>query len=211
MSTKRCVLAIYFLCLLWEPLFSQNMQKEQKDQEEQMDVSQNIPAQAQYSNKFKIQEIYFNKIIDVAGRGEILEVEFRINNRIDDPLDLYIFVIATYEKDEKTKSSFEMPIQKKGKIRSFVPFPEDKQNFKYTNSEKEGKAELRKFPKDPKAGVDPSTGKPYHLKDSIFVRTYHLSKYRNNYFFFNEVTLLVFDKNGNILFRQLYNISGVRR
>ena len=55
-----------------------------------------------------------------------------------------------------------------------------------------------------------STYHTYHLKDKLNIWTTHLSKYRNNYFFFNEVTILIFDKDGNPLFRQLYSISGKR-
>ena len=170
-----------------------------------------IPAQAIYSNKFRIENLYFNKRVDPQGRGEMLEVEFEIKSQIDKPLDLFIFVIATYEKIEKTKSSLEMPVPEKERIRSFVPYPDDIENYKYPHPSKKGKVMFVKYPKNPKAGVNPNTGKPYHIVDKLMVRTYHLSIYRNNYFYFNEVAIIFFDENGSPLFRQLYEISGVRK
>ena len=180
-------------------------------QEKQDKKNINIPAQALRSDKLKVNEIYFNKMIEGSGKGEILEVEFSIENKIDDPLDLYIFVIATFEWDERTEKSFERPIPEKDKIRNFVASTSDIRNFQYRHPKKKGESVLLKYPKDPKAGVNPSTGKPYHIIDYIFVRTYHLSRYRNRYYFFNEVALQIFDKDGELLFNQLYDISKVRR
>jgi hypothetical protein len=180
----------------------------------------NIPAANQYSNLFVIKNVFFNKRIEPGMKGELLEVEFSLESRTDDPLDLYIFVIATYEQVEKTKSSLERPVPKKERIRSFVPYPDDISNFSYSDYDEKGNvkkdkdglelAKLVKFPKYPKAGVDPKTGKPYHLTDRLQIYTNHLSKYRMNYFFFNNAAILVFDADGKPMFRQLYTIEGKR-
>ncbi len=213
---KRIITTTVIILLFSFSLSSQN-KKEKKTQVRQVkkaekQVIKNIPVQSLYSNLFNINKIYFNKRIDYTGKGEILEVEFRLNNIIDDPHDLYIFVIATDEIEEKiVESSFKMPVPPQKKLRSFVPFPDDIKNFEYPDPDNKGKTSLKKEPKDPQAGVDPKTGKPYHLSDSIFVRTYHLSKYRNNYYFFNGVILLIYDKDGKPLFRQKYRFSGIRR
>ena len=45
-------------------------------------VKTNIPVQAQYSNKFKVKEIHFNKVIDPNGRGEMLDVQFSLQNML---------------------------------------------------------------------------------------------------------------------------------
>ena len=184
-------------------------------------VKTTIPIQAQYSNKFKIKDVSFNKRIDYNGRGEVLEVEFSINNLTDDPMDLYVFVITTFEKNEKIKTSFNIPIPAKEKIRSFVPYPFDLKNFQYPDRDKSGnvkkndqgkdRIKLVKFPRNPKAGINALTGKPYNLKDKIHVRTIHLSKYRTNFYFFNEAAILVFDRDGKPVFRQLYVLKGFRR
>ncbi len=180
-----------------------------------------IPVQSKYSNKFKIKSIDFNKAVDYNKRGEILEVQFVLQNLTDDPMDLYVFTIATYEKKERTRSSLEPPVPPSHRVRSFVPFPDDITNFQYQATDKEGqvlrdrkgkeRTKLLKFPKNPKAGIDPGTGKPYHLKDKLVIRATHLSKYRSNYFYFNEAAVLIFDDEGKLVFRQLYKLDSYRR
>lgn len=180
-----------------------------------------IPVQSQYSNDFSIKNINFNRVIDKGGKGELLEVEFEISNNTDYPLDLYIFVIASYIKREKTLSSFERPVPEELRIRSFVPYPDDINNFKYPINDKDGTIKKDRhgrecynyceYPHEPKAGVDSTTGKPYHIKEKLFVRTYHLSEYRVNYFFFNRAIILAFDKDGKPVYRQLYELNGWRR
>ncbi len=192
-------------------LFSQDEKKSTADPETRVKLNSSIPVLAQYSDKFKIEKYYFNRRIDVQRRGEILEVELVLCNLTDDPMDLYIFTIATYEKVERTKSSFERPIPEKERIRSFVPHPDVIEEFKYEHPERKGEMRLEKYPKNPKAGVDPQTGKPYTLKDRIVVRNLHLSRYRQNYFFFNNVTLLIFDSEGKPVYRQHFLIEGKRR
>lgn len=183
-------------------------------------INTSIPAVSQYSDAFAIKNVFFNKRIDTGLKGELLEVEFMIENRLDDPQDLFIFVIATYEKVEKTKSSLERPVPPKERIRTFVPFPDDISNFTYPDTDEKGNVKkdkdgmelvkLVKFPKNPKAGVDPNTGKPYHLVDKLQIYTRHLSKYRQQYYFYNNIAILVFNEDGKPVFRQLYEIKGKR-
>ncbi|OHD69192.1 MAG: hypothetical protein A2W19_06285 [Spirochaetes bacterium RBG_16_49_21] len=194
--------------------------KESKDAKGPVKLTTNIPVLAQYSKKFAIKNIDFNKVIDIGGKGEVLEVQFVLQNLTDDPMDLYIFTIATFEKVERTRSSFEKPVPPTHRIRSFVPYPPDIANFQYPATDGEGninrdkqgpeKFKFVKFPKNSKAGIDPNTGKPHHLVEKLIVRTTHLSKYRVNYFFFNEVAILIFDSEGKPAFRQLYQLQGTR-
>ena len=180
-----------------------------------------IPILSQYSNTFKFSSINFNKKVDVGGRGEVLEVEMELVNLLDDPQEVYIFSIATFEKCERTSSSFEAPIPEKDKLRSFVAYPNDIKNFEYPDTDKSGntkkddngkdKVKLIKFPKNPLAGVNPDTGKPYLVKSKLVVRTNHLSLYRNNYFFFNNVTVLVFDKEGKPVYKRNFELKNFRR
>ncbi len=184
------------------------------------DVSTNIPVLSQYSDRFNVRNVYFNKRIDPGGKGEILEVEFFLENLKDDPMEVYVFTIATFEKKEKTRSSLERPVPPEERLRTFVPFPWDISNFTYPDTGRDGKArkdkdgnelvKLVKFPKNPKAGVDPETGKAYLLKDKLFIRTTHMSLYRRNYFYFNELAILVFDSDGKPAYRQLFQIRGKR-
>lgn len=174
-------------------------------------ISTNIPVQAQYSEKFEVEHCYFNRRIDPGGKGELLEIELILKSHWQEPIEMYIFTIATFEKIEKTKSSFEMPVPERERIRNFVPYPDDIKNYEYDNPDAKGATVLVKYPKNPKAGVDPSTGKPYTLKDRLVVRAYHLSPYRVNYVFFNNATILIFDGEGKAMFRKLYEIKGRRR
>ncbi|HXK66692.1 MAG TPA: hypothetical protein PK348_10515, partial [Spirochaetota bacterium] len=111
-----------------------------------------IPVQSLYSNQVKIKDIYFNRRVDIAGKGDVLEVEVLFENLTDYPMDIYVNIIATYEKEEKTKSSFEMPIPEKERIRNFVPYPDDIANYEYTDSK--GKKIFQAYPKNTKSGIN---------------------------------------------------------
>jgi hypothetical protein len=189
----------------------------QKQDSQTAEFSTAIPVQSKYSNNFKITYVTFNRRIDLAGRGEIIEFEFIIKNNLDDPQELYIWTVATCENTEKTKSSFETQIAEKDKMQNFCPFPDNLKAFEYpeknktTDNQAIGKISYIKYPKDPKSGVNPDTGKPYLLKEKLLVTTKHLSRYRNNYTYFNNFTLLIFDKEGKLVFRQLYELKGWRK
>ena len=195
-------------------VFSQDTAKQPKK------VITNIPVLSQYSNTFAIRNIFFNKKIDINGKGEILEVEFILENLTDDPIDFYLFTVATFEKTERTRSSFETPVPPKERIRTFVTYPDDIQNFTHPVLDENGNpkkdqnglevVKLVKFPINPKAGVDLDTGKPYHLKDKLVIRTTHLSPYRKNYYFFNNIAVLIFDSEGKPAYRKLFEIKGKR-
>ncbi|HOJ27655.1 MAG TPA: hypothetical protein PL059_01130 [Spirochaetota bacterium] len=170
-----------------------------------------IPVQSLYSNQVKIKDIYFNRRVDIAGKGDVLEVEVLFENLTDYPMDIYVNIIATYEKEEKTKSSFEMPIPEKERIRNFVPYPDDIANYEYTDSK--GKKIFQAYPKNTKSGINPLTNKLYFLpvRDILVVRSYHVSPYRKDFIFFNYVTVLVFDKDGNPIMREVYELKGKRK
>jgi hypothetical protein len=217
-AMKKYILTILLL-LMPGMLISQADKSKSPEKSIGLDkIMTNIPALSQYSNNFTIKNLYFNKRIDLGGKGEILEVEFILENLSDEPQDLYLFTIATFEKTEKTKSSFERLVPTRERIRTFVVYPDDISNFTYPVTDEQGNVKkdkngldivkLAKFPKNPKAGVDPKTGKPYHLKDRLVLYTTHLSSYRNNYYFFNNVAVLIFDSDGKPAFRQLSEIKG---
>jgi hypothetical protein len=170
-----------------------------------------IPVQSLYSNQVRIKDIYFNKRVDTAGKGDVLEVEVLFENLTDNPMDIYVNVIATFEKEEKTTSSFEMPIPEKERIRNFVPYPDDLANYEYTDNK--GKKIFQAYPKNTKSGINPLTNKLYSLpvRDTLVVRSYHVSPYRKDFVFFNYVTVLVFDKDGNPIMREVYELKGKRK
>lgn len=205
-------------------LFGQDAAKKEQGAENQKKNSEpavSIPALSQYSNNFKVSKMNFNRKIDVGGKGEILEVEMEFVNLLDEPQELLVFTIATFEKCERTNSSLEKPIPEKERLRTFIPYPNDIKNFEYPDSDKDGnvrkeasgkeKIKYVKYPKNPLAGVNPETGKPYLLKDRLVIRATHLSLYRNNYFFFNNVSVLIFDKEGKPLSRNHFELNGFRR
>lgn len=208
-------IAMILLLMVPAVLFSQDEAKKSPGQ-----ISTNIPVLSQYSENFTIRNLYFNKRNHLGGKGEVLEVEFVLENLTDEPMDLYIFTIATFEKKEKTQSSFERPVPQKERVRTFVTYPDDIANFSYPDTDEQGNVKkdkngleiqkLLKYPKNPKAGVDPLTGKPYRLKDRMHIITTHLSPFRMNYYFFNNLAVLVFDSDGKPVYRKLYEIKGKR-
>ncbi|HPX90486.1 MAG TPA: hypothetical protein PKZ93_03115, partial [Spirochaetota bacterium] len=128
-----------------------------------------FPVQAVTTKLFTVKNISFNKLIPNS-EGEVLEVEFEVENGINAPQNLYIFVIASYESSYKTKSSFESPsLEDPNEIKFIKAFPEDLSNFEYSQKDKSGaeKKVYIKYPKNIKAGVDPKTGKLYLLEESI--------------------------------------------
>lgn len=211
--------SIMILALLLIPAFL--MSQEEKKQPVKGDVITAIPVLSKFSNTFEIKNIDFNTRIDLGGKGEILECQFILENLTDDPMELYIFTIATFEKREPIKTSFESFMTEKERIRSFVAYPDDLSNFQYPDLDAKGiikkdekgkdRIKLEKFPKNAKLGINPSTGKAYQLKDKLIVRTYHLSKYRKEFYFFNNLVILIFDAEGKPLFRQYYELKGRRR
>ena len=152
----------------------------------------------------------FSKSTDPKGRGDMLEVQFSIRNNTDNKHQFYAFVLASYEEVKWGKNSFNTrKTYSEGiKIDYFAPYPDNKENFEY---EINGEKQYKKFPKDFKFGAEPDTGKPYFLFDRpINFRTQHLSVYRKNFKFFNNVTIVVYDDEGKMLFRQTYELKGKR-
>jgi hypothetical protein len=210
MNTRTVALILFLLIPL--SLFSKEPEKAiKKDQVDR------FPSGSISSDKFYVKNFSFNRTHDAKGRGEVLRVEFEISSYIDEPMDFYIFTIAMHERVDKSISSFERPIPLKDYIKNFVPFPFDIDNFQVSAGSKD--AGFDKFPKNPKVGINPSTGKPYHLEDKLFVKTTHLSKYRKDYVFFNSVLILIYDakklsdESGHAtpVFRQVFHLSGIRR
>jgi len=213
--TKRYLLILIFV-LMPVLLFSQR-----EKQSTQKETVKTPPVGIIRSETFDVRNVAFNKTHDIKGRGEMLRVEFEIANLIDEPADLYIFVIAIHELLDKSISSFRRPIPKSEMVKNFVPFPYELSNFQ----DEEGKApekgnnafRFRELPKNPREGKNPITGKPYHLKDQLYVKTTHLSKYRRNYVYFNKIVLLIYDEkkltgsDAHPVYRQVFHLSGKRR
>jgi len=188
-------------------LFSQEKSAENKSE------TKKLPVQSVNTTIFKIRNLDFNKIIP-GYAGEELEVQFQLVNTMDVPIELYIFVIATYESQYKTKSSFESPsLDDKNLIKNIKVFPDDITNFEYAEKDSAGneKKVYIKYPKNIKAGVDPATGKPYYLDEDLTFRTKFLSKYGRKYYYFNEVTILIFDTNEELLYRQMFKVKEKKR
>lgn len=165
------------------------------------------------SELFKLKNLTFSRV-QKDNSGEILETEFQLENLTNVSMDLYIFVIATYEKEYITKSSFEKPeLEDRNLIKLIQTYPDELSDYEYTEKDSSGveKKVYQKYPKNIKAGIDKKTGKPYTLDDVITFRSQHLSKFLKKYYFFNEITILIFDTEEKLLFRQNYTVHPIRR
>jgi hypothetical protein len=172
--------------------------------------SNDTPLQSLKTDLFAIKSLTFNKKVDPAGKGELLQVEFAVENNSDSPLDLYIVVLASIREKEWAWNVFQTKklTIKDIRTRYFVPYPDDMKQYEYEES---GKKQIRSFPKDFKTGVDPYSGAPYRVERYLPVRTKHLSVYRKRYEFFNHVTMYIFDKDGELLHYDHYSLDRKRR
>lgn len=173
----------------------------------------NFPVQAVKSDTFTLKNLSFNKVIP-GMEGEALEVEFQLENELDIDQEFYIFVIATYEKSYITKSSFESPsLDDTNEIKLFTPYPDDTANFEYTVKDEKGaeSKHLIKYPRNIKAGVEKESGKPYQLHDYLTFRSRHLSRYGKKYNYYNMITILIFDNEEKLVFRQIYSVKEKKR
>jgi hypothetical protein len=171
------------------------------------------PVLSIFTDLFKLKNLSFLKM-QPDNSGEILETEFQLENLTNVSMDLYIFVIATYESEYITKSSFEKPdIEDRNLIKLIQSYPDDVTNYEYMEKDSTGaeKKVYQKFPKNIKAGIDKKTGKPHTLNDVITFRSRHLSKFMKKYYYFNNITILIFDSEEKLLFRQNYVVKPIKR
>lgn len=172
-----------------------------------------FPVLSYNTKLFEVYNMTFSKTVP-GYAGEVLEVQFQIKNQIEAEQQLYIFVVATYESDYRTKSSFESPsLDDPSRIKNIKVFPDDLTNFQYTEKNKAGNEEqvYIKYPKNIKAGVNPATGKPYVLDEQLTFMTKFLSNYGRKYYFFNEILVLIFDEKEELLYRQLFKVKEQKR
>lgn len=201
---KRILVLLFILIPVF--IFSQ-------DQEEIKRDSLKMPVLSVDKKNFNVAEMSFNRIVPGSSE-EILEVEFALNNLTDDPMSLYIFVIASYESHFFTTSSFQRPsLEDRDLIKVITPFPEDIKNFEYTYKDEKGneKIEYLKYPKNIKAGINPGTGEPYKLYDKMIFRSYHPFKDIKKYNFFNEIIILIFDENEELQYKNFFKVTPKRR
>lgn len=171
------------------------------------------PVLSVFTDLFKLKNLSFSRE-QPDNTGEELETEFQLENLTNVSMDLYIFVIATYEKEYITKSSFESPVlDDKEKIKLIHVYPDDISNFEYVIKDDSGveKKVYQKYPKNIKAGINTKTGKPYTLNEILTFRSRNISKFMKKYFFFNQITILIFDTDEKLLFRQSYSVKPVKR
>ena len=173
-----------------------------------------VPPEAQYSETFKISPIYFNKRVDPAGIGEILEIEMVFQNLIDEPIAINVITVATVEYELKSDSSFQLPINKWDIIKYLDASP-DADNFKYVVKDESGNPKKDYYDRDmheyKKIPNDPQKGNLIVVDDTYLLRTYHVSKFRKKYEFFNTVTVLVYNKIGEPIFSCDYTINHKRK
>jgi hypothetical protein len=168
-----------------------------------------FPALTVKSDLFAVTMPTFSKKAELHGKGEVLEVQFEIINNTDQPHQLYIFILASYDETAWMYNSFNTKrlIPEKVYVSYFAPYPDNKETFTYDIN---GAKEIKKYPKDFKLGVDKTTGKIYTLKDKIIMDTEHICLFRKNYKFFDNVCVLMYDDEGEIVFRQTYALKGFR-
>lgn len=200
-NMKRLIIILFLLFPVM--IFSQNHTTDGKT-----DLT-TFPVQSVRNDSFDLINLSFNEFVaDI--RGKTLEVEFQLESKLDFSQQYYIFIVATYEKSYKTTSSFESPsLDDPDEIKLLVPFPADVTNFEYDSKDEKGadKKILVKYPKNIKAGVDPITGQPYVLDDRLTFRSRHLSIYRKNFKYFNQVCILIFDSDEKLVYRQVYQLK----
>ena len=197
-----------FFVIIPVVLFSQD-----KSSDNTLDVKKK-PVLSISSKLFKIKNLSFSRFeYDVS--GEYLETLFQIENLTNTPLELYTFVIATYESEYIPQSSFESPdLEDRVLIKNIKAFPDDLTNFEYTEKDEKGVEQkvYQKYPKNIKSGINTDTGKPYSISETVIFRAMHFSKYVKNYYFFNTITILIFDAaDEELLFRQNYTVRPIRR
>ena len=188
-------------------LFSQD-----KGADNQFDIKKQ-PVLSIFTDLFKVNNVTFTRE-QKDYYGEYLGTELQIENLTNVPMDLYIFVVATYEYEYISKSSFEKPdLEDRNLIKLIQTYPDEVSNYEYTIKDSNGaeKKVYQKYPKNIKAGIDKKTGKPYRLEDTITFRSMHFSKYIKKYYFFNEITLLIFDSDEKLIYRQNYTVKPVKR
>ena len=188
-------------------LFSQD-----KNADTKLDITKE-PVLSVQTNLFKMKNLQFSKLLRDE-KGETLETQFQIENLTNISMDFYIFVIATYEKESPIETSFDkINTEDKNPIKLIKTYPDDLPNYEYTVKDITGsdKKVYQKYPKNIKAGVNKDTGKPYTLNDVVTFHSFHVSPFIKKYHFFNEVTILIFDSDEKLVFRQNYSIRPVRR
>lgn len=193
-----------------------------------------VPILAQYSDRFKISPIYFNKKMDIAGRGDILEIEMIFENLTDDPIEFKLFTVGIYGMQKKSDTSFEMPSDTTKTTSGYTPayrpfisstfiqtlaaWPDDADNFIYSLKDQDGnnikdyfgkeKTEYRIVPKDTSKGMDVKL----EPTERTVIRTSLLCKYKKrNYNFFNESAILIYGSEGKPIFYQQYKLYKTRR
>ena len=204
---KRFFIIVLIACL---PLAVNAQSPAQPEKPKQAEGKRDMfPPQTVLNSDFTVSRPSFTRKGDNAGKGEIIEVSFDIENSTDIPKDLYVFVIATYEKTKWIKDSFETKKVRPENvvIEYFTCYPDSRKNYEY---EENGQTVLRKYPKDYKLGINPATGKIYTLKDKLIIRSEHLTEYRKNFAYFNNVTVVVYDDDGILKYRQTYALEGRR-
>ncbi len=201
---KRLIIILFLLFPVM--IFSQNTTADRKT-----DLT-SFPVQSVRNESFNLINLSFNEFVSDI-RGKTLEVEFQLESKLDYSQQYYIFIIATHEQSYKTTSSFESPsLDDPDEMKLIVPFPEDLANFEYDSKDEKGadKKIYVKYPKNIKSGVDPITGQPYILDDRLTFRSRHLSKYRKNFLYFNQVCILIFDSDEELVYRQVYEVKSRR-
>ncbi len=206
---RSIVISLFLLPAL---LFGQNETNEQPAGQNTDNIEITRPVQAAETQMFTIKHMSFNHKLDLKGRGELLQVEFQLYNDTDVDLKLYIFTIATEEELDWNYNSFgtKKLSLNDSNILYFRANPSDEEL--YTYELENGEQLLVKYPKDVTAGVNPATGEPFLLKDTLAYRADMLSHYRKKFSFFNHVTVLIFDADTEeLVYRQIWTLDGTRK
>jgi hypothetical protein len=216
-------LPVFFIAAFSISSFSQNAAnagKEEKTDKKanaavtdaKPETKNDYPTQAVNTDAFEMLQLTFNRKGDPQGKGDLLLVEFALSPNTAYKYKLYIHVIATVEKENWGTNSFNNKKMFLNGVDTdlFVPYPdpEDRKNFEY---QIDGKTKLLKFPHDYKTGVNPLTKEAYYLDKYTPVMTKHLAPYKKQFKYFNYATIIIFDDEGKLMFKQIYNLNKYRR
>jgi hypothetical protein len=166
-------------------------------------IKRQLNGRTSENENFEVKNVSFNRTHHSFGRGEILIVTFDIINKLNDPFEGYMFVVADIEQRFKKNGDFYLLISDispdpEGKTKDFhissgvLPEYAKKIATSKDNSNLIGvlnKEELMKSNAN-----DPTKGIPIKVVSETQIEVKHYIAYSREAKFFNHVLILIYSK-----------------